>query len=141
MLELLLELAELLALALPFELALPDWAEASDVEASRSDKATATNRIIIYLHRSGTLLLMSFVPARFQEATRILLFDQATNSLDNRSQAVVSDPLGTLNVTPDRDRAPAQHVARGRQDRCDGRRQDRADRNVRGMESGQRYLR
>ena len=57
MLELLLELAELLALALPFELALPDWAEASDVEASRSDKATETNRIIIYLHRSGTLLL------------------------------------------------------------------------------------
>ena len=30
---------------------------------------------------------------------RILLFDEATSSLDNRSQAVVSDALGELNVT------------------------------------------
>jgi NHLM bacteriocin system ABC transporter ATP-binding protein len=30
---------------------------------------------------------------------RILLFDEATSSLDNRSQAVVSDSLGALNVT------------------------------------------
>ena len=30
---------------------------------------------------------------------RILLFDEATSSLDNRSQAVVSDSLGDLNVT------------------------------------------
>lgn len=30
---------------------------------------------------------------------RILLFDEATSSLDNRSQAIVSDALGDLNVT------------------------------------------
>lgn len=30
---------------------------------------------------------------------RILLFDEATSSLDNRSQAIVSDSLGALNVT------------------------------------------
>jgi NHLM bacteriocin system ABC transporter ATP-binding protein len=30
---------------------------------------------------------------------RILLFDEATSSLDNRSQAIVSDALGSLNVT------------------------------------------
>jgi ABC-type bacteriocin/lantibiotic exporter with double-glycine peptidase domain len=30
---------------------------------------------------------------------RILLFDEATSSLDNQSQAVVSDALGELNVT------------------------------------------
>lgn len=30
---------------------------------------------------------------------RVLLFDEATSSLDNRSQAVVSDSLGALNVT------------------------------------------
>ncbi|PJG51252.1 NHLP bacteriocin export ABC transporter permease/ATPase subunit [Bradyrhizobium forestalis] len=30
---------------------------------------------------------------------RILLFDEATSSLDNRSQAIVSDALGALNVT------------------------------------------
>jgi ABC-type bacteriocin/lantibiotic exporter with double-glycine peptidase domain len=30
---------------------------------------------------------------------RVLLFDEATSSLDNRSQAVVSDALGALNVT------------------------------------------
>ncbi|CCE01694.1 NHLP bacteriocin export ABC transporter permease/ATPase subunit [Bradyrhizobium sp. STM 3809] len=30
---------------------------------------------------------------------RILLFDEATSSLDNRSQAIVSDALGNLNVT------------------------------------------
>ena len=30
---------------------------------------------------------------------RIVLFDEATSSLDNRSQAVVSDSLGALNVT------------------------------------------
>src|SRR4029077_1105898 len=30
---------------------------------------------------------------------RILLFDEATSSLDNRSQAIVSDSLGELNVT------------------------------------------
>jgi ATP-binding cassette subfamily C protein len=30
---------------------------------------------------------------------RILLFDEATSSLDNQSQAIVSDALGDLNVT------------------------------------------
>ena len=30
---------------------------------------------------------------------RILLFDEATSSLDNRSQAIVSDALENLNVT------------------------------------------
>ena len=30
---------------------------------------------------------------------RILLFDEATSSLDNRSQAIVSASLGNLNVT------------------------------------------
>ena len=30
---------------------------------------------------------------------RILLFDEATSSLDNQSQAIVSDSLGNLNVT------------------------------------------
>jgi ABC-type bacteriocin/lantibiotic exporter with double-glycine peptidase domain len=30
---------------------------------------------------------------------RILLFDEATSALDNRSQAIVSESLGNLNVT------------------------------------------
>ena len=61
---------------------------------------------------------------------RILLFDEATSSLDNQSQAIVERCTGKPERDPDSDRAPAQHGAESRPDHRVGEREDRPDWDV-----------